>query len=573
MFSKYGLKKKLLLAFFAVCLSALVGGVFVIKDLIKIQDLSLKTRALYSSILDVRDVRVQTLFANSIAKDLASEPQSPQLRADAEKQLQVYSDIVANFQLKVGKGDASPTDQQFIELIKSAEIGKEKFRELLNTNSTEPKSWDTPLAKLLKFTEETVNKSNALITEYQKLVDSVGNDFDAAKKEAMLAEGLSTLLTMLLLLAVALPVVLNVSRALTRVREELEVSINDMGRSGQDLSASTSSMASSTTESAAAIQESVSAMTEMSSMISQTVNHTGVASSLSAKLMSKTSDGSSTMQEMDNSMQSISRANTNLREINLIIEEISSKTAVINEIVFKTQLLAVNASIEAARAGVHGKGFAVVAGEVSNLATMSGQAAAQIRELLSQSTKKVTSIVDETGSNVRHGEQVCQKATKLFEEISSSLDEMSEKVQQINDAAREQEIGVKQTTQAIDQLSQATSMNNSVAQENTVMCADLQAQSRKLSRIGKALNHLVTGDENGGAQTNSRNGVDRILNSEIAAVSRHSESESSHESPFSRPSDDNRSSRQLATSLVKRFKGPRAVPSENSESDRFDKSA
>ncbi|MHA0111674.1 methyl-accepting chemotaxis protein, partial [Klebsiella pneumoniae] len=78
-------------------------------------------------------------------------------------------------------------------------------------------------------------------------------------------------------------------------------------------------------------------------------------------------------------------ANSQLQSISNIIGEISAKTNIINDIVFKTQLLSFNASIEAARAGQHGRGFAVVAEEVGNLAQMSGNAAKEIRALLEDS--------------------------------------------------------------------------------------------------------------------------------------------------------------------------------------------
>ena len=101
------------------------------------------------------------------------------------------------------------------------------------------------------------------------------------------------------------------------------------------------------------------------------------------------------MDDMVTSMNSIKEVNGRLTNMAHIINEISKKTVVINDIVFKTQLLSFNASIEAARAGVHGKGFAVVAEEVGKLAQLSGEASNEIDSLLIKSNKDVSSILED----------------------------------------------------------------------------------------------------------------------------------------------------------------------------------
>ena len=88
-------------------------------------------------------------------------------------------------------------------------------------------------------------------------------------------------------------------------------------------------------------------------------------------------------------MTSISESTEDLDSINNSIRGIQ-KTQVINDIVFQTQLLSFNASIEAAKAGVHGKGFSVVAEEVGKLAVLSGTAASEISEILKESSKTIS---------------------------------------------------------------------------------------------------------------------------------------------------------------------------------------
>lgn len=115
-------------------------------------------------------------------------------------------------------------------------------------------------------------------------------------------------------------------------------------------------------------------------------------------------DGKTATEEMINAIQMIREAankisnqtaqsNAEIQEIISIFNEISTKTNVINDIVFQTKLLSFNASVEAARAGEQGKGFAVVAEEVGKLAEMSGNSSKEISELLARSSHKVEAII------------------------------------------------------------------------------------------------------------------------------------------------------------------------------------
>ena len=261
----------------------------------------------------------------------------------------------------------------------------------------------------------------------------------------------------------------------------------------------------------AAIQETVAAMAEMSSMLGQTATHAQSASALAGSVSQQTVDGTKTMQNMAASMDTIAAANRRLKEITQIIEDISAKTNVINDIVFKTQLLSVNASIEAARAGQHGKGFAVVANEVSNLATMSGKAADEIRTLLKQSHDQVSQIVGATNESVKDGQAVSADALTTFATISKSVGIISERVSRIHEATREQDIGVHQTSESMAQMSLSTSDYSGVASENAVLAEDLRQQSVKLSRIGRVMNFVVFGTP-ARSKATALTAIDRLIN-------------------------------------------------------------
>lgn len=260
----------------------------------------------------------------------------------------------------------------------------------------------------------------------------------------------------------------------------------------------------STVEQSAAIQESVSALSEMSSMIAQTGQNIKLSLETSQGALEKSTEGKQIMDRMSHSMTSIQKANDQLQEISKVIENISSKTAIINDIVFKTQLLSFNASIEAARAGQHGRGFAVVAEEVGNLAELSGQAAKDIELLLEDSQRKVRETLEMIQGRVADGNKVSQNAMQAFNEISKNIEEINAQVRSINEATQQQEIGIQQTNQAMKQMD-VISQNNTLASTEALQIAqNLRTQSSELRGVMTALFELVGGRPVQNSSDNSR---------------------------------------------------------------------
>lgn len=240
----------------------------------------------------------------------------------------------------------------------------------------------------------------------------------------------------------------------------------------------------STVEQSAAIQQSVSALSEMSSMIAQTSQNVKLSLETSQGAQEKANEGQQIMLRMSHSMDSIQKANLQLQGLSKIIEDINSKTAIINDIVFKTQLLSFNASIEAARAGQHGRGFAVVAEEVGNLAELSGQAAKEIETLLDDSQRKVNETLQVIEDRVSDGNKVSQQAKVAFNDISVNIKEINSQIKSINEATQQQEIGIQQTNSAMKQMD-VTSHNNTEASSIAL------AKTDELNEIGNGLKNVV----------------------------------------------------------------------------------
>ena len=266
-----------------------------------------------------------------------------------------------------------------------------------------------------------------------------------------------------------------------------------LSATSNDFSKFSETLSSGVNEQAEVVQQTTAAMSEMTSMLTQTSQYAKQSETIMTSMTLKTNNGMNIMNQMVDAMTSVQQANEQLKQMVDIIQEITNKTIVINDIVFKTQLLSFNASIEAARAGQHGRGFAVVAEEVGNLAKMSGTAAQEIAALLQASERQVTDIVKNTYERVSTGQNVTLQALKNFKEIASDIAMISQQIANISAAAREQELGVAQTSQAMTELSKTTELNNQIAHRSADTSRILRTEISSLNSIYQAIEGSITG--------------------------------------------------------------------------------
>ena len=141
-------------------------------------------------------------------------------------------------------------------------------------------------------------------------------------------------------------------------------------------------------------------------------------------------------------------------EINTQVNAINEAITVIDQIAFQTNILSLNAAVEAATAGDAGKGFAVVAQEVRNLASRSAEAAKEIKELVLNATTKANQ-----GKNI--AENMIDGYRQLNENIKQTIDLITD----IEMASKEQLVGIEQINDAVNQLDQQTQQNANIASQ------------------------------------------------------------------------------------------------------------
>ncbi|HWK54783.1 MAG TPA: methyl-accepting chemotaxis protein, partial [Hyphomicrobiales bacterium] len=144
-----------------------------------------------------------------------------------------------------------------------------------------------------------------------------------------------------------------------------------------------------------------------------------------------------------------------MSDINNSSKQISNIIGVIDEISFQTNLLALNAAVEAARAGEQGRGFAVVADEVRKLAAHSAGAAKEIKELIDHSNRQVergTSLVNKSGDALNAIVNAIKRVNTIIAEISAASQEQAEGIEQVNASISNMDEGTQQNAAMVEKV-------------------------------------------------------------------------------------------------------------------------
>jgi methyl-accepting chemotaxis protein len=231
--------------------------------------------------------------------------------------------------------------------------------------------------------------------------------------------------------------------------------------SGQ-ISEASQSLSQGATETAASIEEISSSITEIGSQTKANAENATQANVLATQTRSAAEAGNQKMGDMMSAMS----------EIQLASNQIAKIIKVIDDIAFQTNLLSLNAAVEAARAGKHGKGFAVVADEVRNLASRSAKAAKETSEMIENSILKVKS-----------GTEIARLTEAALQEIVASSVKVADLVGEIAAASNEQAQGIAQIGQGLEQIDKVTQQNTANAEETAAAAEELSGQARELNSL------------------------------------------------------------------------------------------
>ena len=215
-------------------------------------------------------------------------------------------------------------------------------------------------------------------------------------------------------------------------------------RGSNILSKNVKMLSTSSSEQASSLEQTAVALEEITNTIKNSNQNTIKMQEYSSKVSDSVVDG----------LKLASQTASSMEEINDEVNEINEAISVIDQIAFQTNILSLNAAVEAATAGEAGKGFAVVAQEVRNLASRSAEAANQIKAIVSNATIKADD-----------GKSLANNMIDGYNLLNTNIQNTVELIKDVTSASKEQEIGISQINDAVALLDKGTQQSARVANE------------------------------------------------------------------------------------------------------------
>ncbi|MFK2823922.1 methyl-accepting chemotaxis protein [Arcobacter sp. YIC-80] len=223
------------------------------------------------------------------------------------------------------------------------------------------------------------------------------------------------------------------------------------------------------TEAAAALEQTAAALEEVTGNVSGTTENIIKMSNHAKEVVKATNTGEKLANDTTKAMD----------EINTEVTAITEAISIIDQIAFQTNILSLNAAVEAATAGEAGKGFAVVAQEVRNLAARSAEAAKEIKDLVENATQKAN-----------NGKNIANEMITGYNGLNSSISKTIELIEDVELASREQKTGIVQINDAINSLDKQTQENANIATQTKEVAVKTDEISKTVVKNASSSNFI-----------------------------------------------------------------------------------
>lgn len=265
-----------------------------------------------------------------------------------------------------------------------------------------------------------------------------------------------------------------VKTALEGIVDSMKNVVANVDAAGHEVSNSSTQMSSNSATLSQAAREGSDTVTELSESLNRVHAQINTSTEKAALAKDLTDKSVAAINEGNDKMTSMLDA---MREINATSAKIANIIKTIQDISFQTNILSLNASIEAARAGAAGKGFAVVAGEVGSLAGKTAEAA-----------KSTTKLIETSLKAVEHGMVIANETADMLGMMAEKANESAEVVEEIARASTEQAESIQHTIEGMDRISMSVAQVNVAAQDCEQSSNNLASQSAMLANM---ISHFV----------------------------------------------------------------------------------
>lgn len=271
---------------------------------------------------------------------------------------------------------------------------------------------------------------------------------------------------------------------------QLEGMVEIISSASTELSAQIEQSDRGASESAQRLQEAATAMNEMNATMQEVARNAGSASGASNDTKAKAEAGAHVVQQVVQSIGEMHEVSLQLKEdmaqLNERAQDINRIMGVISDIADQTNLLALNAAIEAARAGEAGRGFAVVADEVRKLAEKTMTSTLDVSNAIraiQESTDKSMGAVDNAVQRISEATALANQSGTALEEIVATVEATSDQVQAIAAASEEQSAASEEINRSIIEVNDMSRLTAEAMAEATQAVSDLANQAHKLTDL------------------------------------------------------------------------------------------
>ena len=336
-------------------------------------------------------------------------------------------------------------------LKKISEVGKEVAGGNFDVEIHYPQQDE--IGELSRSISEVIGRSKKIVFDLRDRLDAMagGNFTENLESEEYVGD-----------YAPLLESLKHIQEDMNRTLQEVHASSVQVLSSAEQVNTGAQSLSQGATEQASSIEELSANMQDISQSIQASTKTAGDAYKLQGEAGVAVLQSNEKMEEMRKAMDDIT-AKSN---------EISKIIKTIDDIAFQTNILSLNAAIEAARAGAAGKGFAVVADEVGNLAQKSAKAA-----------QNTGLLIEETIEAVEKGAKITEETAESLNSVSKSTEEVNTLIEKISAASSKDLEGITSLNQGLQQISSVVQANSATAEQSAAASEELTGQANKMNEL------------------------------------------------------------------------------------------